>query len=134
MNASASLVLVVCLAATFSSGCTTGPAAFRDKFGVDTGNARIERFYFSGFGMDHAYLWILEPADDAVIDAMVKSAGLARAGAFEASGLRSRFPAWWDTQAIDALPEAYFRDANRTYWRIWVDRKSNRIFAQWFDT
>lgn len=84
--------------------------------------------------MDHAYLWIIEPADDVLIESIVKSAGLARAEAFEASSLRSQFPGWWDAAAIEALPEAYFRDANRMYWRVWVDRQSNRIFAQWFDT
>lgn len=69
--------LLVAVAAALVTGCKAGPASFREKFGVDTGSARITQFYFSGFGMDHAYLWVIEPVDDALIDSIVKASGLA---------------------------------------------------------
>lgn len=121
--------------AALVTGCKTGPASFREKFGVDTGSARITQFYFSGFGMDHSYLWVIEPVDEELIKAIVKSAGLVpRKDAFEGSSLISEFPSWWDTEAIEQLPEGYFMDGDRQYWRVWIDRQSNRIYAQWFDT
>ncbi len=128
--------LVVAVAAALVTGCKTGPASFREKFGVDTGSARITQFYFSGLGMDHAYLWVIEPGDDALIGSIVKASGLTpRADAFDASGgLSSDFPAWWDADVIERLAEAYFKNARGQYWRMWVDRQSNRLYAQWFDT
>lgn len=128
--------LLVAGVAAVVTGCKTGPASFREKFGVDTGSARITQFYFSGFGMDHAYLWVIEPVDDALIDSIVKASGLTpRANAFDTSGgLSSDFPAWWDADAIERVAEAYFKNAHGQYWRVWVERQSNRIYAQWFDT
>lgn len=127
--------MAVCVVAMLVTGCKTAPGSFHEKFGVDPGSARITQFYFSGLGMDHAYLWVIEPVDDSVIDAVVKASGLLpRRGMFEgSSGRSSGYPAWWDTDGIEQLPEGYFRDGDRQFWRVWIDRRSNRIYAQWFD-
>jgi hypothetical protein len=131
----ARLVVAACLAATLIAGCKTAPGSFYDQFGVDPGDARITQFYFSGLGMDHAYLWVIEPIDDKLIDEIVKAASLVpRKDPFEGSSLNSEFPAWWDTDAIEQLPEGYFKDGDRKFWRLWIDRRANRIYAQWFDT
>ncbi len=132
---SARLVVAACVAATFLTGCKTGPGSFSDKFGVGPGDARIAQFHFSGLGMDHSYLWVIEPADDKSIDAIVTAAALVpRKDLSDGSSLMSDFPAWWDTDALEQLPEGYFRDGDRQFWRVWIDRRSNRIYAQWFDT
>jgi hypothetical protein len=131
----ARVVMAVCVVAMLATGCKTAPGSFYQKFGVDPGSARITQFYFSGLGMDHAYLWVIEPVDDTLIDAVVKAAGLVpRKDLFEGSSLISDFPPWWDSDTIEQLPEGYFRDGDRQFWRVWIDRRSNRIHAQWFDT
>ena len=132
---SARLVVAACVAATLLTGCKTGRGSLYDKFGVALGDARIVHFHFSGAGMDHSYVWVIDLADDEFIDAIVKSASLSpRKDRSEGSSLRSGFPAWWDTDAIEQLPEGYFRDGVRQFWRVWIDRQSNRIYAMWFDT
>jgi hypothetical protein len=126
--------LLVAVAAALGTGCKTGPGSFYDKFGVGLGEARSVHFHFSGLGMDHSYLWVIEPTDDKLSESIVRSAGLIpRKDVHEGSSLRSNFPSWWDTEAIEQLP-GYFRDGVRQFWRVWIDRRSNRIYAQWFDT
>ncbi len=129
------LVVAGCVAAALIAGCKTAPGSFYDKFGVDPGDDRITQFHFSGLGIDHSYLWVIEPVDDRLIDEIVKATGLvARKDLFEGASLNGDCPAWWDTDAIEQLPEGYFRDGDRQFWRLWIDRRSNRIYAQWFDT
>ncbi len=133
---SARLVVAACVVATLLTGCKTGPGSFHDKFGVGPGEARIAQFHFSGLGMDHSYLWVIEPADDAAIAAIVAAAKLRASRGIQDTGTvqGDSFPGWWDQHAIEQLPEGYFRDGDRQFWRVWVDRPSNRIYAQWFDT
>lgn len=135
LSRSARVLVGACVVATLVAGCKTGPGSFHDKFGVGTGNARVSQFYFSGLGMDHAYLWVIEPFDDQMIAAIVEAARLRpRQNRSDGASLSSEFPAWWDSEAIEQLPEGYFRNGPRQFWRVWIDRSSNRVYAQWFDT
>lgn len=136
MNTTRALALLVCVAAAVSSGCKTGPGSFRDKFGVDPIDAQVTDFWWSGFGMDHAYLWVLEPADDRFVGAVVRSAQLAPPRSeleTDGPGQGRPTPPWWDSRTIEALPERYVRNGAGQYWRVWVDRRSNRIYAFWYD-
>jgi hypothetical protein len=95
---SARLVVAACVAAAIFAGCKTGPGSFDDKFGVGLGAARIAQFHFSGLGMDHSYLWVIEPVDEAVIAAIVTAAKLKASRGIQDTGTMQgdSFPAWWD--------------------------------------
>jgi hypothetical protein len=129
------LAVAVCCLAVFLMTGKTGQGAFEDKFGVTPTGTNVTQFWWSGFGMDHSYLWILEPADEASIRAIVGAARLAPPpDDADVDGPPSAAPAWWEPDLLERLPERYVRSEQRQYWRLWVDRRSNRIYALWFDT
>jgi len=131
-----SLLIVLCCL-TWLSGCgkQAGPT-LQTNFAVSVpSSVQVKHFDWSGVGMDHWYLWVIEPADPAFIQSLVKHARLTRVQPTQSiTGLGSTWPAWWPQSTIDALPEHYYRYSTNVYWHVWVDRANNRIYIQWFDT
>ena len=129
------LAVGLCLIAGFLVIGKNGKASFEEKFGVRALDAEVRQFWWFGFGMDHTYLWVLEPANDVSIRAIVDGARLAPPhDDSEVDGPPSGPPDWWDQAEIDQLQERYVRSSGRAYWRLWIDRRSGRMFALWFDT
>ena len=119
--------------------CADSPGrALQETFGTGLpARVGVVRHADSGLGMDHADIWELAPVDDAFLTDLTAAARLRRRLPDEplVSGLASdAWPAWWDARRIEALPEAYSRDGDREYRRVWVDRGAGRIYVQWFDT
>ncbi|MEM9348512.1 MAG: hypothetical protein AAGB26_18235 [Planctomycetota bacterium] len=110
--------------------------ALKAKYGISTpSNIKIKHYEWSGFGMDHSHVWLLEPADSLFVKALVDSAGLQPVPIDESqSGLWSDWPAWWPQNHLETLPERYYLEKRYEYWFIGVDRENDLIYVQWFDS
>jgi hypothetical protein len=123
--------------ATGLAACGDSPErALRTRFGATLPSAaRVVHHWRSGPGLDRAAVWEVAPADDALVRALRRGAGLRADTGRGASGLVSdRWPGWWRPARVEALPEAYRRDEGGRHWRVWVDRAGDRLYVQWFTT
>ena len=94
---------------------------------------KVVRYHATIGGMDPSFNWILEPVDQAYLNALIKANALATAtpakGPAEVSSPGQL--GWWDETAIRKLPEAYYDDTGAGGMRrIWVDRGANRMYVE----
>jgi hypothetical protein len=94
--------------------------------------AGVKIVHFEGdFYKDPSFLWETT-YDPAFLAQLVKSAGLRAATPADPreAPVIWPFPAWWNRKVVEALPECYLRDPSNdsSFWRIWADRESNRMF------
>ena len=132
LGAFAGLVL-----ASGTTACTSPDVALRDAFGVERpAHVTVDHYDTAILARDGWDIWVVSPVDDAFLRDVVKTARLARRqqGEPEVTGLVSDWPAWWRPARIEALPEAYEREDDAEHWRVWVDRRENRLYLQWFGT
>jgi hypothetical protein len=131
---------VLAAAAALLAGCgglaESPERALHRRFGAALPPAaRVVAHWRSGAGLDHAAVWEVAPADEALLRDLVQGAARHPPGAPALSGLVSeRWPAWWRPERVERLPEAYGRDRGDAHWRVWVDRAGDRLYLQWFTT
>lgn len=98
--------------------------------------ARVKVVHYRAdtMGMDPSFAWELAPIDEAYLKKLITGGGLKAPPAGERpSSANYRWPAWWNTQRVEALPECYFDDSGGLR-RVWVDRKNNRLFVEFVGT
>jgi hypothetical protein len=94
-------------------------------------NVRVAHYYGDAFGMDPSFAWELSPIDDALLKRMLKNARLKPATRTERPGGHTfHWPAWWNKERIERLPEVYYRD-DGVLVRVWVDRRAKRLFVEY---
>ena len=111
--------------------------ALENSFGVDRpANVRVEHFDELLLNRDGGQIWVLSPVNDAFLQRLVTESRLTRhePGHEHMPGLTSDWPVWWNTDSIEALPELYYRADESEHWRVWVDRRANRLYLQRFGT
>jgi len=132
----------VLLCAALVSGCRESAAGALEKrfrISIPPGTT-VEHFDCSGPGMDHRDVWVLSPASDSLVGALVRSGRLARRreGDRYSGGLISTaWPEWWPAEALEALPIIYHgvdSAAKHQYRRVWVDTSGKRVYVQFFTT
>ena len=123
--------------ATSASACDSPDDGLRWAFGVERpAHVRIEHYDTAILNREGWDIWVMSPVDDAFLARTVTSARLARwqPGEPAVLGLSSGWPSWWPQDSIEALPEVYHREDGTGDWRVWVDRRQNRLYLQWFGT
>jgi hypothetical protein len=123
--------LVLCIA-LLTSGCGNPYAAMRNHFDTSIPAAvKVVHFYGEAY-KDPVFLWELAPVDDAFLKKLVANAKLKvpAPGQDVTQQIILDWSAWWDYRTIAKLPEVYYQDpeVNGSFYRIWVDRKRNRLF------
>ncbi len=100
------------------------------------GGVRVVHYYGEAAGMDPTFAWALTPVDDAYLKALIQANKLAPSSpANPPPPAEYRFPGWWDYPRLYKLPESYYNDTGTGgLRRIWVDRKSERMYIEFIGT
>lgn len=119
--------------------------SLQTKLGVSpfTQGITLKNFYFSGFGMDHHYLWEIKFNSKERIDHFLKEAQAVKAKN-RASTMclsLSEAPDWWPLADINAAQwnyhdtdyDLYARKTKYGYVCIFLDEKQRLAYVQWFD-
>lgn len=130
------------LVLTLGAGCDASPPPREPLQGVFNNvpvppGIQVVRYHAVVGAMDPNFNWILEPVDQAYLNALIKANGLTTATPAKGPAEVSLPPpaGWWNDRAIRRLPECYFDDnGSGGLRRIWVDRKANRIYVEFIGT
>ncbi len=95
--------------------------------------------YYSDAYKDPQFLWVLQPVEQSFLQALFKNGQLKAPAAGDPPLTRVGGVGvpWWDAEKIEQLPEVYYRDPgpdDGSYYRIWVDRPSNRLYVLFMNT
>ena len=100
-------------------------------------NAKIEKYWFSGLGMDHTYVWKIRFKTKIEFESE-----MARYKTFESNidglgvdtGIVSdNLPYWWDDKKLEILDGKRFRNKTLERKYVFFDKKSMTIYYQWFN-
>ncbi|MDG3007010.1 hypothetical protein [Paludisphaera mucosa] len=131
---------ILALLALGVSGCYTPPGESLERtYKTPLPKGVTVLHYYSDSYKDPQFLWVLSPAEKPFLDALIANAGLKPAAkGVEFGRIAAPGPfSWWDQEAIEKLPELYYRDPDPndgSYYRIWVDRKANRLYILFMNT
>ncbi|MFO0890309.1 MAG: hypothetical protein U0790_14350 [Isosphaeraceae bacterium] len=94
--------------------------------------------YYSDAYKDPQFLWVLEPVEEDFLKKLIAGAKLQPAPEGQPPArLGVSLAPWWDAGTIETIPEVYFRDpdpSDGSYYRVWVDRKNNRLYVLFMNT
>ncbi len=120
------------------TGCGKSPSqSYITKFGSIPDGAKISKFWFSGIGMDHSYLWKIEFDSKENYDQFIKSINHLEDSKDESgpdTGLCShRFPRWWKEEELEKMNGKRKRGNNIYHYYFYIDH-AHPVYIQWFDT